>query len=116
MVDDWVHAGAEHDVPLSAPWPEVAIGELAVVLLRDDSGQIHAARSRCPHLAAPLTKAAVVEQGLECSRHFYTYDLDTGRNTVPGEDTDLSLPIHEVEIRDGQVWVHATALATATSE
>ena len=116
MADDWVHAGAEQDVPRSAPWPEVAIGEHAVVLVRDGDGQIRAARSRCPHLAAPLTRADVVERGIECNRHFYTYDLLTGRNTVPGEDADLALPIHDVEVRDGQVWVHATALSPATSE
>ena len=116
MADDWVHAGAEQDVPESPPWPEVTVGEHAVVLVRGEDGQIHAARSRCPHLAAPLTRADVVDQGLECSRHFYTYDLVTGRNTVPGEDADLALPIHAVEVRDGQVWVHATAPAGANLE
>jgi 3-phenylpropionate/trans-cinnamate dioxygenase ferredoxin subunit len=109
--DEWAHVGADRDVPLSAPWPEVTVGGEAVALVRDDAGHIHAVRSSCPHLRSPMTRATVADGSIECSRHFYTYDLVTGRNTFPGDEVDLALPIHDVEIRDGQVWVRATPAA-----
>lgn len=115
MADDWVHAGADRDIPLSAPWPEVTVADEVLALVRDEAGGIHAVRSWCPHLGSPMTRATVADGCIECSRHFYTYDLATGRNTIPGEEIDPAIPVHDVEVRDGQVWVRVAPKA-ATGE
>lgn len=111
MADDWTHTSRVGDVPDAPPWPEFTVGDHTVVLLRDEGGTIHAVRSSCPHLGSPMTRATVTGGRVECARHFYAYELVGGRNTVPGEDADPDLPVHPVEIRDGEVWVRVAAIA-----
>lgn len=105
MANEWTRVAAASDVPSEAPWPEFVVGDAAIVLVRDGDDDVRAVRSWCPHMGTPMTRAEVTGSMIECSRHFYAYDLATGRNTFPGEEQDADLGIFEVEVRDDGVWV-----------
>jgi nitrite reductase/ring-hydroxylating ferredoxin subunit len=104
----FVRVAASADVG-GAPFLRVDVDGTEVLLGRLDDGTVRAFSPRCPHLHQPLTSAIVTGNTLECPFHFYAYDLDTGRNTFPGETRDLDLPVHDVLERDGEVLVRLRA-------
>lgn len=76
-----------------------------MVLARTGDGVVRAFPNACPHLGQPLRTGELTGATLECSAHYYAYDLTTGENTFPGDDTDLSLQIYPVREVDGEVFV-----------
>lgn len=77
----------------------------AILLARLADGTVRAFGAACPHLGQPMTHGILDGCILECPFHFYAYDLDTGRNTFPGDDDDIALPVYEVVERDGEVFL-----------
>jgi nitrite reductase/ring-hydroxylating ferredoxin subunit len=109
VANEWTLVAAVADVPSACPWPEFVIDDVTIVLVRDGDDAVRAVRSWCPHLGTPMTSAEVAGSVIECSRHFYTYDLETGRNTFPGDEEDENLEVFDVEVRGDDVWVRASA-------
>ncbi|MBV9866966.1 MAG: Rieske 2Fe-2S domain-containing protein [Abitibacteriaceae bacterium] len=65
-------------------------------------GQVHAVDNRCPHMGFPLHQGSVTDGILTCHWHHARFDLTSGCTFDLFAD---DVPSHEVEIRDGQVWV-----------
>ena len=77
-----------------AAWPEevgdTPLGRVImnepIVLFRDAEGRAAALEDRCCHRGAPLSRGALVAEGIECGYHGLVYDR-TGRCVhVPGQD------------------------------
>lgn len=100
---------ASEDVPRLPPFLTVQVEGRDLLLVRDAGGRVRATDLLCPHLGSPLTRGELDGESISCPRHFYAYDLGTGRNTFPGDERDLALGVHDVEERDGRVLVRLTA-------
>lgn len=88
------------------PFLRVRVDEAEILLARLPDGTAVAFDPGCPHQGHELTSGFLTAEGcIECPHHFYAYDGRTGRNTFPGDDHDLALPVHEVREVDGWVWV-----------
>jgi nitrite reductase/ring-hydroxylating ferredoxin subunit len=87
---------------------EIAPGEirrvpgLPVVLCRD-GGRLYAVGWLCTHAAARLVKGRLVDECLECPLHGARFALDGG--AVRRGPARRGLPVHEVKIRAGSVYV-----------
>lgn len=106
-----VDVAASDDVPRRPPFLAVRVEERDVLLVRDGAGRIHATDLACPHLGSPLIRGELDAGTISCPRHFYAYDLASGRNTFPGDEHDLALAVHEVEVRDGRVLVRLVGVS-----
>lgn len=80
-----------------------------VVVYRDiEQGALHALEDRCPHRFAPLSRGAVVADGIQCGYHGLTFDHSGQciRNffakTAPSAARVRSFPVYE---RPGTIWV-----------
>lgn len=93
------------DEVAAPPWACHDVAGVSVRLVRAPSGEILAIGPSCPHLDSPLDRAEVEGEQVLCPRHWYAYDRDTGTNVHPGFDRDPSLPVYEVQVRDGIVHV-----------
>lgn len=59
----------------------VAFGGEELVLFRNAAGQAFALEDRCPHRRVPLALGRVVESGLQCGYHGWTFDGANGACT-----------------------------------
>lgn len=101
----WVPVGPADEVA-TPPWVCHDVAGTPLRLVRTPDGTIVAIAPHCPHLDAPLDRAEVEDGRVLCPRHWYAWDLATGRNVHPGlEPEAMSLPVHAVEVRDGTVYV-----------
>jgi nitrite reductase/ring-hydroxylating ferredoxin subunit len=91
---------------------EIAPGEirrvpgLPVVLCRD-GGRLYAVGWLCTHAAARLVKGRLVDDCLECPLHGARFALDGGE--VRRGPARRGLPVHEVKIEAGVVYVSRRA-------
>lgn len=109
MEPDFVQVASADDVGGSG-FVRVTVEGRPVLLARLPDDRIVAFGSTCPHLGAPLDGAVQSGMMIECTRHFYAYDLRTGENLFPGDDVDVALPVYEVVQSEGHVWVRAEGL------
>jgi 3-phenylpropionate/trans-cinnamate dioxygenase ferredoxin component len=65
----------------------VMVGDVAVAVVRDSAGTIHALGDKCTHGDISLTEGFVEDDTLECWAHGSRFELATGR--------PLSLPAYE---------------------
>jgi phenylpropionate dioxygenase-like ring-hydroxylating dioxygenase large terminal subunit len=77
---------------------DVAPGPLAVtvlgeplVLWRTADGVLTAARDRCPHREAPLSLGQVVESGLQCPYHGWTFGASGACVRIPSAPLESEL-------------------------
>ena len=54
-----------------------------LVLWRTADGALKAARDRCAHREAPLSRGQVVERGLQCPYHGWTFGASGARMRIP---------------------------------
>lgn len=55
-----------------------------VLVVRDESGTVHATATGCPHLGQPLAHGEVEGGVIECGHHAYRYRLADGVCVGPG--------------------------------
>jgi phenylpropionate dioxygenase-like ring-hydroxylating dioxygenase large terminal subunit len=101
---------------------DVAPGPLAVTVLgeplalwRTADGALMAARDRCPHREAPLSLGQVVESGLQCPYHGWTFGASGACVRIPSAPSERAVPptarlatVHATE-RYGLAWVSLDA-------
>lgn len=92
-----------------APLAVTLLGQ-ALVLWRDDQGQVHALADRCPHRGARLSLGKVVAGQLQCPYHGWRFD-GTGRcgaiPALPGFDPPSSHAARRYPLTQahGMLWV-----------
>ncbi len=92
------------------------------LLLLNESGNIYAVESICPHLKLPLKKAKVTADGtIVCPWHRSQYDLATGNvktwcpfppvvGSVLGKiSSEKTLGVFPTKVEDGQILVDLSA-------
>jgi phenylpropionate dioxygenase-like ring-hydroxylating dioxygenase large terminal subunit len=104
------HAVARPDAVLAGPLAVTLLGERLVVW-RAPEGRLAAAVDRCPHREAPLSAGTVVDLGLQCPYHGWTYDADGCCVLVPSAGLGAAVPpravlqrVHVAE-RYGLLWL-----------
>src|SRR5687767_12963225 len=73
----------------------------SAILIRTESGELHAYGQKCTHLACPVYYERQHKR-LECPCHEGAFDATTG-NVLYGPPP-RPLDVIEIELRDGQVW------------
>jgi nitrite reductase (NADH) small subunit len=102
----------------------IRMGEGHVMVARLADGRLVAFAPSCPHQVTPLDDATLHDGVMRCPRHGYQYDATTGANVFPTRDAKPEnlwklkpkyLPVHDVEERDGWIWVSEEAKAPPES-
>lgn len=95
----YTDVGAADDVPMLEGRQATVDGRrVAVFLLPTGFAATDAA---CPHKGGPLSDGLVADGCVTCPLHNWRLDLTTGE--VKGDDTVV--PIHDVVVQDGRLWV-----------
>jgi len=77
------------------------LGEHGVVLIRQ-GGEFFALPDRCTHARYPLNDAELLEGKVKCAHHGATFDLRTGKPTLPAVK---KIRLYDVEVVDGRVML-----------
>jgi nitrite reductase (NADH) small subunit len=98
----WVRVGTVDDVPtLEGRRITIAGRRVSVFRLPDGWAAIDA---DCPHKGGPLQDGIVADSCVTCPLHGRRFDLRSGAQ-IGGTD---AVAVHEVQERDGEVWVRLT--------
>ena len=104
MEDDggeWVDLGPEAELR-DPPLRQVVLGRTRIALSFVD-GAFGAISGACNHVGGPLGEGRLQGAYVECPWHHWKFHCKTGEGE-PGFEADR-VPRHEVEVRDGHVWV-----------
>ena len=105
----WVRVCGVEDVPLLEGRSTSVDGRrIAIFRLLDGLAAIDA---HCPHAAGPLHDGIVADSCVTCPLHGRRFDLTSGQ-ALNGPE---SVAVHEVEERDGEIWVRLTGAPTRTT-
>jgi 3-phenylpropionate/trans-cinnamate dioxygenase ferredoxin subunit len=81
----------------------VMVGDVAVAIVRDSAGTIHALGDKCTHGDISLAEGFVEDDTLECWAHGSRFDLKTGRPlSLPAYEP---VPVFAVTVVDDDVYV-----------
>ena len=105
---NWIHVGDLE--ALKQEGGKVVKGGIAVFYHED---QVYAVDNRCPHLGFPLHMGTLCDGILTCHWHHARFDVCSGGTLDPWAD---DVPVYEVKIEDGQVWVNQQSKETNTIE
>lgn len=73
------------------------------VIVIKDAGSFYALPDRCTHARYPLNDGELTGDGkIRCIRHGATFDLETGRPTMPAL---IKIRLFEARVEDGRVVV-----------
>ena len=84
----------------------VLIDDLEVAVARDGE-DFYALQDVCSHAQVALTEGEVADCTIECWLHGSTFDLRTGKPTVPPATEPVAT--FPVEVRGGDVYVDVTS-------
>jgi len=101
---NWIHAGDLE--ALKREGVKVVKGGIAVFY---HEAQVYAVDNRCPHLGFPLHMGSLCDGILTCHWHHARFDVCSGGTLDPWAD---DVPVYEVKVEDGQVWVNQQPKAT----
>jgi phenylpropionate dioxygenase-like ring-hydroxylating dioxygenase large terminal subunit len=97
----------KRDRPLS-----VVIGEVPLVLFRDEFNRAVALEDRCPHRSAPLSRGKICGGLIECCYHGWRFDAAGRCRYVPAlaegsrlPDESAKIPAHGVVEKEGFIWI-----------
>ena len=95
----WTLVGRIDDIPLLEGRSTSIDGRrIAIFRLLDGYAAIDA---HCPHAAGPLHDGIVADSCVTCPLHGRRFDLTTGE-ALNGPE---AVAVHDVEERDGEIWV-----------
>ena len=79
----WHFLCLEIDIPKPGDYRTTSVGEIPVIVTRDQEGAIHAMVNRCAHKGALVChRERGNGEALTCLYHAWTYNLDGGLNSV----------------------------------
>ncbi len=79
----------------------VTVEDQELVVIRQE-GRVYAVPDRCTHAKYPLHDGELLDGKIRCVHHGATFDLETGRPTMPALK---KLRLFGAEIEDGRVYV-----------
>jgi Rieske 2Fe-2S family protein len=74
----WIAVAREEEIPAAGDWRVVRIGTQSILILRAESGEIHAFHNTCRHRGSVLCteeKGSFPRRRIVCPYHAWTYDL-----------------------------------------
>lgn len=84
----------------------VVVDGIAVAVVRDSAGALHALGDTCTHGDISLSEGFVEDDTLECWAHGSKFELTTGKPlTLPAYEP---VPVFAVSVEDGDVYVDVT--------
>jgi 3-phenylpropionate/trans-cinnamate dioxygenase ferredoxin subunit len=84
----------------------IEIEGLAIALVKDSSGTVHAIGDTCTHGDISLAEGFVEGDTLECWAHGSKFSLETGKpRTLPAYEP---VPVYPVSIVDGDIHIDTT--------
>jgi 3-phenylpropionate/trans-cinnamate dioxygenase ferredoxin subunit len=82
---------------------KVEVGDVAIAIVKDSSGTVHAIGDTCTHGDISLSEGFVEGETLECWAHGSKFSLLTGKPlSLPAYEP---VPVYNVTIVDGDVYV-----------
>ncbi|ARC56861.1 3-phenylpropionate/cinnamic acid dioxygenase ferredoxin subunit [Frondihabitans sp. 762G35] len=82
---------------------KVVVDGVAVAVVRDSSGTLHAIGDTCTHGDISLSEGFVEDDSLECWAHGSKFELTSGKPlTLPAYEP---VPVFAVSVVDGDVYV-----------
>jgi len=81
----WQYVGLQQDVANHGDFFRCHVGEIPLVITRDEDGQLHALVNVCKHRGAEVvTEPCGTKKALQCMYHAWTYGLDGSLKAAPG--------------------------------
>ncbi|WP_025274804.1 bifunctional 3-phenylpropionate/cinnamic acid dioxygenase ferredoxin subunit [Haloglycomyces albus] len=102
--DDFIHICPLSDLP-DGEAIRAEIDDLAIAFVRKGN-EVFALEDECSHAKIALSEGDVEDCTLECWLHGSTFDLRTGKPTVP--PATIPVATYPVEVRDGEVYLDLT--------
>lgn len=87
----WQYAGLTEQVAKAGDYFLCHAGDVPLIVIRDDSGQLHAFVNICRHRGAELlAKPCGSRKAIQCPYHAWTYGLDGSLKAAPGMRVEAS--------------------------
>ncbi len=85
---------------------KVVVDGIAIAVVRDSAGAVHALGDTCTHGDISLSEGFVEDETLECWAHGSAFGLNDGKpRNLPAYEP---VPVFAVEIIDGDIYVDAS--------
>ena len=92
----------------------VVVDGIAVAVVKDSAGDIHAIGDTCTHGDISLSEGFVEDDTLECWAHGSKFELTTGKPlTLPAYEP---VPVFSVSVIDGEVYVDTASTVTGAAQ
>jgi len=92
----------------------VVVDGVAIAVVKDSAGTIHAIGDTCTHGDISLAEGFVEDDTLECWAHGSKFELTTGKPlTLPAYEP---VPVFSVTVVDGDVYVDTNAQSPAAGD
>ena len=90
---------------------KVVLDGIAIAVVRDSAGSVHALGDTCTHGDISLSEGFVEDDTLECWAHGSAFGLNDGKpRNLPAYEP---VPVFAVEIIDGDIYVDASKEITS---
>jgi 3-phenylpropionate/trans-cinnamate dioxygenase ferredoxin subunit len=100
MTETRVEVGLAENFPEGSITPVTVEGQSLAIICQD--GELFAVPDRCTHAEFPLHDGELLEGKIKCLQHGATFDLRTGRPTLPAVK---KLRLFDTEVEDGRLFV-----------
>jgi 3-phenylpropionate/trans-cinnamate dioxygenase ferredoxin subunit len=96
---------SESEIAVDSPL-RVVVDGVAVAIVKDSAGTVHAIGDTCTHGDISLSEGFVEDGTLECWAHGSRFELTSGKPlTLPAYEP---VPVFRVQISDGDVYIDTT--------
>jgi choline monooxygenase len=106
----WVNAGCADDVVEPGSYLATTVGELPVLVVRDDEGTLRAFLNVCRHRGSPLAEGCGHARVLSCPYHAWVYRLDGSLARAGGVGAPLDFDPTDAALRPVQVTTFARSV------
>jgi 3-phenylpropionate/trans-cinnamate dioxygenase ferredoxin component len=90
---------------------KVVLDGIAIAVVRDSAGAVHALGDTCTHGDISLSEGFVEDETLECWAHGSAFGLSDGKpRNLPAYEP---VPVFAVEIIDGDIYIDASKEITS---
>ena len=92
----WQYVGHTGDVPEPGSFAATAVGDVPVVLVRDQEDELRAFLNVCRHRGSIVCDGSGRRETLQCPYHAWTYGLDGRLTTAPRGNKEGGTPKEEL--------------------